>query len=383
MELRNENCKWQSIRYGQICPICNSKKGRCSVLINEDTNEPVMYRCKYATSNRPSSNGWYLHLVSELNGSSPQYEKAKSIRLDERKVEPLTDEILELRDVVYRQFRAAIVNVTGEALRKEHKEDLLRRGLTEDLINKMGFFSIPKADDYVWYNNIKCKISTAIIREMEKSIKPQDIIRVAGFRKCTNKKTGSDYASFNTTVFDEQKQEFVFADGYYIPYHDYKGRLVCMQYRLTTDVLDEKGKPKRYLWFSSKVSSGSLIDYYIPSKITNDQCIILIEGALKGKISAEKLGIRTLAEAGVGSYRRLIHELQQIEKNEKKRYKVLLALDMDKYENNDVLSAETNTLALLKVLGHNVSIVEWDIKDGKGLDDKLMKSKEGFRFLNI
>ena len=59
-----EGKTWYPIRSGNYCPICNSKKGRCSVLIDEN-QQPVMYRCKYAISNRASGDGWYIHLVNQ------------------------------------------------------------------------------------------------------------------------------------------------------------------------------------------------------------------------------------------------------------------------------------------------------------------------------
>ena len=173
-------------------------------------------------------------------------------------------------------------------------------------------------------------------------------------------------------------------DGFFIPYEDYLGRLVGMQYRLTTKLLDDKGKPIRYLWYASKNNScSSPIDYHIPNIINTDDAILVTEGALKAKIASEKLGIRSLAEAGVSNYRRLIKELQLIEKHENKKYKIILALDMDKYTNIDVATAEISTVSMLKSLGYSVALLEWNIAEGKGVDDKLKISSNNFRFLSV
>ena len=158
-----------------------------------------------------------------------------------------------------------------------------------------------------------------------------------------------------------------------------------MQYRLSNPIKDEKGKKLRYLWFSSKdVSCGSPIDYYKPMEIVLDDVLLVTEGAIKAKFAASKLKVRSLAEAGVGNYRNLVKTIQEIEKIEGKRYKILLALDMDKYSNDDVIKAEISTVALLKSLGYSTTILEWNEIDGKGIDDKLVNtSTKGFRYLNI
>ena len=77
--------------------------------------------------------------------------------------------------------------------------------------------------------------------------------------------------------------------------------------------------------------------------------------------------------------------MQKIEKIEGKKYKVLLALDMDKYTNDDVISAEIRTVTLLKSLGYSVTILEWNYsEETKGIDDKILNSGlSGFRYINI
>ena len=117
---------------------------------------------------------------------------------------------------------------------------------------------------------------------------------------------------------------------------------------------------------------------------SKDNIILITEGAIKAKFAATKLNVRSLGEAGVGNYRNLITNLQAIEKLENKKYKVLLALDMDKYENLDVIKAEIKTVTLLKSLGYSVTILEWNESEGKGIDDKLSYSgKKGLRYLNV
>lgn len=374
---RFSGCTWYPIRSGNICPICGSKKGRCAFMANEDGNI-VMYRCKYSESNRPSSDGWYIHLATELNGdTTPKF----NISCNDYKYEPITDELLNIWDKVYRQFKSIFTQLNGDCLYKNHKQNLIQRGLDEATIKNLGCFSIPK-NKIINYGSYSCSLRTAITNELLKSFKPETLIRVPGFRKINSR--GREFISFKNSFFSRDTNIFEDIDGFFIPYFDFKNRLVGMQYRFMKPIKDEEGKLIRYLWYASKkISCGSPIDFHIPKKIQLDDTLLLTEGALKAKISSEILGIRSLAEAGVSNYRRLIHELQTIEKNENKKYKVLLALDMDKYSNKDVLTCEINTVSLLKALGYSVTILEWDVAEGKGIDDKLKVSSTGFRFLSV
>ena len=369
---------WYPIRSGQICPVCGSKKGRCSAFQNEE-GPIVMYSCKYKESNRPSNGGWYIHLVKELNGEASE---KFTINIDDYKYEPITDELLMLWNHVYRKFRSIFINFNGgSALYDNHKKNLIERGLDEDQINNLGCFSVPQ-NKQINFGTFSCSLRTAIVNELLKSFKPETLIRVPGFKKINS--NGKEFITFNNTIFNKDTQKFEDIDGYFVPYFDYTSRFVGMQYRLMNPVKDEKGKPIRYFWYSSKeISCGSPINYHIPEKIEIDDVILVTEGALKAKISSEILGIRSLAEAGVSNYRKLIKELQLLEEQENKKYKVLLALDMDKYLNKDVLTAEINTVAMLKALGYSVTILEWDVAEGKGIDDKLKFSKKGFRLLSV
>ena len=369
------------IRSSQTCPICGRRTGRCSAFVESATGNVLYYKCKYQPSNDETSDGYYKHYTNNTSTSCVS-NVPKVLKLENYKQTTITDEDLILWDKVYRKLRAVIKKITGDYLYKEHKENLLQRGFTEAEITNMGFFSIPKSNK-VPYENYTCKLPTAIIKELQKTFKPEELLRVPGFSKGSYK--GNDFVTFKNTMKNKENNQFEDIDGYFIPYHNSKGLLVGMQYRLTKEIYDDKGKKLRYLWYSSKeVTCGSPIDYYIPMKVDLDNIILITEGAIKAKFAATKLNVRSLGEAGVGNYRNLITNLQAIEKLENKKYKVLLALDMDKYENLDVIKAEIKTVTLLKSLGYSVTILEWNESEGKGIDDKLSYSgKKGLRYLNV
>lgn len=376
-----EGKTWYPIRSGNCCPICNSKVGRCSVLVDE-SQLPVMYRCKYATSNRASGDGWYLHLVNQqlasTNNNSINSDLIKDI-ISNKDLE-ITEEVIELRDKVYRKFRQVFHHLNGSLLYKEDYENLIQRGFTPDEIKDIGFFSIPR-NTKIQYNNYTCQLKTAMVRELLKAFTEDQLLKVPGFSLIQTR--DKSFITFKSTTRN-YKGDIVDIKGYFIPYIGPTGKFEGMQYRLATPFIDAKGKSIRYFWYSSKsVSCGSPIDYFVPNTIRNDNYILITEGAIKGKFAASKLGIRSLSEAGITNYKSVVKALMKIEELEDREYGVLLSLDMDKYQNSDVLSAEISTVSLLKTLGYDVTILEWNIEEGKGIDDKLNNNSKGFRFLNI
>lgn len=373
--------KWYPIRSGNLCPICQSKKGRCGVLVGHD-EQPIMFRCKYSTSNRPSGDGWYLHLVNEPVAKSNNNLATSDFIQDiiSNKDMVITDELISLRDRVYRKFRQVFYQFNGSLLYREDLQNLYERGFTDEEIKSIGFFSIPR-NIKVHYESYSCQLKTAIIKELLKTFTEEQLLKVPGFTLVQAK--DKSFISFKSTT-RASNGNIEDIKGYFIPYNSPNGKLQGMQYRLSTPFIDENGKAIRYFWYSSKgVSCGNPIDYFIPESIRNDNYILITEGAIKGKFAAAKLGMRSLSEAGITNYRTVIKNLQKIEDIESKKYSVLLALDMDKSFNSDVLTAENSTVSLLKSLGYDVTILEWNIEEGKGIDDKLLKSYKGFRFLSV
>lgn len=372
---RNVAHEWVPIRSGETCPICGSKKGRCARFVNVETNIVEMIRCKNAESSHPS-NGWYLHFMNNSSEST-----AIKVDLKEYKSREIKDEDIVLWDKVYRSLKKAMKKLKGHYLYPDHRQNLLDRGLNDQEIENMGFFSVPN-DEKIVYDGYTCKLTTAIVKELAKEFAEQDLLKVPGFK--LGKSNGKTYVYMKNKIYDMKNKEYKTIDGFFIPYYS-KGLLAGMQYRLSNTVLDENDKVIRYRWYASKdVSCGSPIDYYIPMEVSYNDIILVTEGALKAKYAASKMKMRSLGEAGVSNYRNLIKNLQMIEKSENKKYKILLALDADKYSNEEVIKAEIKTVTLLKSLGYQVTIIEWNPEEGKGIDDKIKNNGlKGFRYLPI
>lgn len=381
----DEGTMFVPIRSGDICPICGNKDGRCSEFYLN--HELLFIACKHETSLDPMVNlpGWYKHYVNGKRGGYNSYNRQTNNTIKKRikstKTKKITHEVIDLRHRVYEDLRALICDKIDGGLYEEDRNDLLRRGLTDEEIRKMGFFSVPKSSHRVYGDsNYKIQLSTYISRKLYEKY-GEELLRVAGFIKINGNDKFDDYITFKTKMKNPETGKLEDIRGYFIPYHNINGQFVGMQYRLSKPVLDDKGKPIRYFWFSSKnASSGSPIDYYEPSNIKRKDILLVGEGALKMKIASEKLGYRSLAEAGVANYRNLVKNIQLLSKKENRKINIILALDMDKYENVNIvnnrkfypiLDAERKTIKLLKKAGFKVAIAEWDKDKGKGIDDAL------------
>ena len=361
------------IKSGSTCPICGKRDGRCSEFY---LNHELLYiSCRNVVSDEPSGlPGWYKHRV---DGSNTKELKVIS---DIKKYE-ITDEILALRHKVYTELKAIINNNIPSGLYEDDKADLERRGLSDEIIRKLGCFSVPKSSHRVLSDcgGYQIQLVTHIARTLYKMF-GDDLLKVPGFLKLTGK--NGDYITLKTKMKRPKDKKLSDIRGYFIPYNNYKGQFVGMQYRLSEPLVDYKGKQIRYFWLSSRgASSGSPIDFIVPSNIKREEILLIGEGALKMKIACEMLGYKGMAMAGVTNYNSLSKQLQLLELKTKTKYKVILVIDMDKYENCHVingkdiypiLDAEERTVDLLKLTDHKVAIAEWNGNLGKGIDDALV-----------
>ena len=383
----DEGTMFVPIRSGDVCPICGQKDGRCSEFYLN--HELLFIACKHETSMDPMSNlpGWYKHYINGRGGSYYNYNNRQSKSIKNIKTRKITKEIINLRHKVYEDLRNLVRENIEGGLYEEDKEDLIRRGLSDKEIWNMGFFSVPKSSHRVFSDdgNYKMQLSTYISKKLYKKY-GDELLRVAGFIKINGNEKFDDYITFKTKMRNPKTKKLEDIRGYFIPYNNIQNQLVGMQYRLSVPLKDDKEKLIRYFWFSSyNASSGSPIDYIEPSKIRRGDILLVGEGALKMKIACERMNFRGMAEAGVTNYRNLVKNIEILEKRENKKFNIILALDMDKYENVNIISgkefypildAEEKTIELLKNTGHNVAVAEWNKYQGKGIDDALYNGAE-------
>jgi len=132
------------------------------------------------------------------------------------------------------------------------------------------------------------------------------------------------------------------------------------------------------VWLSSSnkndgASSGAPAHFRNPDRVRRTGQVIITEGALKADTAAHLLGDRhcVIALAGVGSFREdfgrclreLMPELRQI----------VIAFDADAASNSAVQHQLERLDETLRSAGLDVRELRWEQRQGKGIDDYLLK----------
>lgn len=217
------------------------------------------------------------------------------------------------------------------------KDDLLRRGFTEEQITERGYRSTPDADGLM------------------------DICDLLYER----------YHTYWTSIpgFDLDPEGYPYlVTGTFrlvIPIRDHHGQIVGMQMRKRT------GEPK-YAWFSKHGLGGSPYHHNGTGSMA-----LLTEGPLKADLAHYRLGWRTISYQGVSCLGKLGDEMKKIPEVRR----VLVANDSDLLTNKSVYIATCNAVDMLADRGLDVALVMWDTHsvhgkpEPKGIDDWLVKPR--------
>lgn len=320
-----------------VCPFCGRKK------MNLHYGKGL-YHCPAC-----GEGGSMLKLYAELRGfQGSKGEIVKEIKKElgiteysyyhfstktdkpEEKPKPQVNfERMKRLDTVYRAFLGKLF------LARIHKQDLIERGLDDADIERFGFKSVP----LFGYK--------AICRELI-----QDNVcleNIGGFYQ----EAGEWTINLNPKM-----------TGYMIPVYNYFGFIEGIQIRLDRPF----GKTK-YLWFSSnglqKGASTAAIPFYIKGNRKPDT-LVVTEGAFKAIIPNKVFGYNILALPGVnntGEFDKLLPYIRQDYRQ------ILIAFDADFRINENVAKAKEKLKKMIYECDIYCSFFEWDLADGKGLDD--------------
>jgi len=160
-----------------------------------------------------------------------------------------------------------------------------------------------------------------------------------------------------------------FGSGFLIPQRDGFGRIQGMQIRL------DNANKSRYLTLSTgetyaNGAKGQSCCHFAKGKDLKE--VILTEGPLKGDIISYYTGKSVLAVPGVNSLsylKRALYDLRNAGME-----KLMIAYDMDLYDNPYVMQALKNLKSLLNILHIPHTQLVWD-REYKGLDDYLFSIK--------
>lgn len=303
----------------------------------------------------------YHDICRYLNIEDPRVQPINAKKENERhpithgKMKVLHPSSLASVDILHRTYNT-LLNLLE--LTDAHRENLLKRGLTEEEIERFRFRSIPTFNQR--------KIIDAML------------------------KFGCSFNGVPGFFYDEQtgwqlniSQK---SSGIFVPYINKEGFIVGLQMRM-----DRPKTGRKYIWFSSAgreygCSSGSPV-YYIGDPLAEK--IVLTEGGLKGVIAhcisrRLNLPLTFVSIAGCTQYkttRALFRELYQ------SGCKIVYeALDMDKYKNPYVYKAllenrkiaEEEGIQMIPYAWNSVEIRKYDRQTG----NLLFKPGDRYRIMN-
>lgn len=239
-------------------------------------------------------------------------------------------------DRTYRAFLSLCV------LEKQHKEQLLQRGLSEAQIKYFGFRTAPTHKE-----QHKCIINKLLFYGYK-------LEGVPGFFK---DKSGR----WNYNLFR-------FTSGILIPMMSIDRKIQGFQIRL-----DNPREGNKYLWFSSKnkaqgLSSGSPAHITNPLEINSNPVIYLTEGGLKADIACALSGKTFIGVAGVNNQSDLPELFNNLKQLGVKR--IVDCFDRDCEYNVQVEKARRKLKSKVLKAGLIYTRMSWDNRF-KGIDDYM------------
>jgi DNA primase len=315
---------WRAVNRKNPCPICG-KPDNCSA--TEDGGAVICGRVSDG-SVKEFRNGW-LHILRERERDEwqPTYQPPKpKLQSTEAPLAPLAH-----RNEVYTAWLDDL-NLSGG-----HADELARRGLHDTTAAYQLYATVPsqaKAD----------AITTSLAARF-------DLRGVPGFYRQAGK--------WWLNVGD-------WCAGYFVPCRSLSGRIEALQIR------KDEGEP-RYIWLSSAkkpegVSSGAPMHFAAPHRLKSGS-VIITEGALKAEVIAQFTTSGVIGLAGVSNFKDSFDAALKLLGVRR----VQIAFDADWRDNPQVQRALKRLGQKLSAAGLIVSMLNWDLAKGKGLDDVLAR----------
>ena len=263
------------------------------------------------------------------NSYQPKRRELIKVHRETVKEYPITD--IDTRHATY----SALLNCLS--LSKDHKENLLRRGLTEDEIVRLGYKTTPVMG------------MPSIARQLL---------------------TDGLYLAGVPGFYRDEKDEWTFVNdnrGILIPMRDEEGRIQGLQIRL------DNVEKRKFRWMSSTDrKDGCRAEGWTHFSGDPSETLVLTEGPMKADVINALSGWSVLAVPGVNALKKLKASLETLRAKGLKR--VQTAFDMDMLTNPNVKNGFEELLALLDEMEFTFGTYLWDPRY-KGLDDYLWEGK--------
>ena len=333
------------------CPFCDDKKAHLNVKLEKD-----VFRC-----NRCGKGGGVLHLYAYYNDVSMAtaydelnriFRNGEEVRRRKPSFKPRRPVIVtseadlapaQIRDKTYSCLLSLL------SLGSLHRESLLRRGLSNEDIDQLGYRTTP-------------------------AVRHGRIVGELLDRGCKLEGVPGFYRDKDSGVWKLD----IRASGIMIPDRNWYGQIEAIQIRL-----DNPRKSK----FNNLTSvdryygtSAACCPHYAGSDDTPDT-IFLTEGVMKADV-AHRLSCELgkprhfVGLTGVGNinqFRRLLDELDAVNLK-----RIVVAFDMDALVNENVRKARERVLQEGADAGFEMTPISWDPKY-KGIDDLLLSFKQNIQ----
>lgn len=309
------------------CPICGSRR-RCSV--REES--PAIALCYHEGSSKESKDGGWIHYLDE--STAARLPRAEALPPE---CERAPDHVL---DHAYR----TLLEHCG--LSTAHRLALRRRGLLDAHIEHAGYASLERTG------------RAALARAIVSAVGEDNARRVPGYI------LGGD-------GFDRWAS-IAGSPGLLVPCRDVHGRILGLQVR-RDNPSPEQGK---YAWLSSRAQGGAGRSTFahVPVFPSWDRGeVVITEGPIKADVSTVLTGRFVVAIPGVSAWQRAVDLCAEV-----KPRLAWVALDADLSINRHVRHALDQLRDGLTAAGIEYRVLRWPLSEGKGLDDLLLKHRDGF-----
>ncbi len=358
-----------------VCPFCGDRRGKFAYAVDTGRGKENVFNCFKCGA---KGNHFELHKLLNPNPEFLGPDGGRAIARDIRRLmgkeefesqrgdfvskAPVYQEAERASDAAINRFYQHMLMAC--TLERRHKEDLLKRGLTEAQIEEFGFRSVPRDTRGLMRYLVK-----------KKGLNPEGVPGTY-----INK-----WGDWDLAVPKKPREE----GGGYAP----KGGYFCLQKDLERHLiggmqirLDDPGDGAKYVWLSSAgrnkgTGSGAQTTFLEGEE---DRCVIVTEGILKAAVIWHLLDKRVSVAGlpGVTIQKGLAPYLDRCGSNAF----AFAAFDMDRYENPKVMEAQGKLCALIRSYGIGVHELKWGMKDGgwdgkdKGLDDFLLGYRDRKKF---
>lgn len=319
---------WIEVSKDKPCHICG-KPDWCS--ITEDGGSTVCRRNSGGEERIDKSGGVYWYYRPKDIPYKPNYDNIPESKESKRADDNTLDRI-------YSSFLSKL------CLSSKHKDDLITRGLSEELITKNVYRTLPLQG--------RAEITKELVDEFG-----DDVFDTPGFY--IKEEKGNKWPTFAGSP------------GLLIPVRDTEGKVLGLKIRLD-EVIDEK----KYTWLSSRKrddgrnGTGQINLIHFTNNVNWDKIeglVRITEGPLKADIATCLDNIPTIAIPGVSNYQSGVYALHKLGVNEG-----IVAIDMDYEDNEQVARSLLGLLLSLQKEGIVTSMQHWPKEQGKGIDDFLL-----------